>query len=74
MTAFVPLLALATVLGLDAWVYADARTRARHRSPVEATIGRLTIRTPEAWLLACLLLWVAFFPLYLTATHRNPFR
>jgi hypothetical protein len=32
-----------------------------------------TPETPQAWFLGCLLLWVVFVPLYLTATGRNPF-
>ena len=37
------------------------------------TIGSLRLENPEAWFLGCLLLWVVFVPLYLTATGRNPF-
>lgn len=69
----VPIAFALVVLASDAWVYGDARQRARHGERVSVAIGTLRIETPEAWFLGCLVLYVIFMPLYLTATGRNPF-
>jgi hypothetical protein len=45
--------------------------RLRRGDPV--SVGSIHIEMPQAWFLGCLILWVVFFPLYLTATGRNPF-
>jgi hypothetical protein len=68
------LLVLLAVLTTDAWVYSDARERLRRGNRVAVSVGSVRVETPEAWFLACLILWVVFLPLYLTATGRNPFR
>jgi hypothetical protein len=70
MTALVPTLYLLVVLATDAWVYADARAQTERGTSVVLTFGRLAVDTPAAWVLWCLLLWVVFFPLYLTARGR----
>lgn len=67
-----PLLLLVIICATDAWVYTDARARAERGRPVSFSLGSFVINTPGAWLLACLILWVVFFPLYLTLTGRNP--
>ncbi|MET8051514.1 hypothetical protein ABZU75_28325 [Streptosporangium sp. NPDC005286] len=69
-----PILVLLLVLGIDAWVYADAKERLNQGNPAAFSFGSLRVETPEAWFLGCLILWVVFFPLYLTATGRSPFR
>ncbi|HEY2948648.1 MAG TPA: hypothetical protein VGJ53_09650 [Micromonosporaceae bacterium] len=69
-----PILVALVLLGTDAWVYADANERLEQGDPVSASYGSLTIDTPLGWFVACLILWVVFFPLYLTVTRRNPFR
>jgi hypothetical protein len=61
------------VLISDAWVYADARQRLSRGERVSVAIGTLRVETPETWFLGCLVLYVIFMPLYLTATGRNPF-
>lgn len=73
-SALLSILIMIAVLGTDAWVYVDARRRLSGRRPVVVSLGPLRVETPEAWFLGCLILWVVFFPLYLTATGRNPFR
>lgn len=60
-----PLLLVVFVLGTDLWVLRDARDRAAEGRPVVLELGTLRIDTPEAWFVACLLLWVVFMPLYL---------
>lgn len=69
----IPVVFAVVVLASDAWVYWDARARHDGGDPVRVSIGPLTVETPEAWFLGVLVLWVVFLPLYLTATHRNPF-
>jgi hypothetical protein len=65
------LLALLIVVATDAWVYADAKSRADGRNPVVASLGSLEISAPAAWFLGCLVLWIVFFPLYLVARRRS---
>ncbi|MDQ6946497.1 MAG: hypothetical protein M3256_09535 [Actinomycetota bacterium] len=57
---------LLVVVATDAWVYVDAKRQRDLGAPVVLIIGRVRIETPEAWLLACMLLWLIAFPLYLT--------
>ena len=66
-----PLAFLVLVVILDAWVYVDAQRRSNARRPVVASIGTLVLETATAWLLACLLLWVLFFPMYLVARSNS---
>jgi hypothetical protein len=62
-----PLLIVGIVVCLDLWVLADARRWARQGSPVVFRFGSLTIGTPEAWAVACLLVFVIFMPIYVVA-------
>lgn len=64
---------LLAVLISDFWVLSDARDRERRGDPVSVAVGSMRIERPEAWFLGCVVLWVVFMPLYLTATGRNPF-
>ncbi|MEV6851816.1 hypothetical protein [Actinoplanes sp. NPDC051411] len=64
---------LVVALGSDFWVLADARARVRRGERVSVAVGNLRVETPEAWFLGCVVLWVIFMPLYLTASGRNPF-
>jgi hypothetical protein len=64
---------LLLALTVDLWVYNDARKRQQHGLAPSVSIGSVRVETPEAWFLGCVLLWVVFVPLYLTATDRNPF-
>jgi hypothetical protein len=62
----VSLAIIVVVLGFDSWVYLDARHHAERDVPVVFEAGSLVIDTPAMWFAACLILWVIFFPLYLT--------
>lgn len=73
LTVLAPTIAALVVFALDAWVYNDARQRLTRGNRVSVALGSFRIETPAAWFLGCLILWVVFFPLYLTATDRNPF-
>jgi hypothetical protein len=66
VTALGPILVLLAVLATDVWVYGDAKANAERGTPVVFSLGTFEIDTPLAWLLGCLLLWVVFFPLYMT--------
>jgi hypothetical protein len=66
-----PILVLGLVAVSDVWVYTDASRRVADGTPVAFRIGSLTIRTPVAWLVACVVLWILFFPAYLASRSRN---
>lgn len=66
LSALGPILVLLAVLAMDVWVYEDAKARDERGIPVVFSVGAFDIDTPAAWLLGCLLLWIVFFPLYLT--------
>jgi hypothetical protein len=64
---FGAVLLLTTVLVVDIWVVRDARTRQEQGRAVVATVGPVTLSTPEQWLFCCLVLWVFAVPLYVVA-------
>ena len=66
-----PLGLLVIVVAIDVWVYLDAHARAGRRRPVVASIGSLVLQTPGTWMVACLVLWILFFPMYLVARSRS---
>jgi hypothetical protein len=72
-TALLSIAVLLLAVTVDLWVYSDARKLHQYGRPPSVSIGSLRIETPQAWFLGCLLLWVVFVPLYLTASGRNPF-
>jgi hypothetical protein len=57
---------MVVVLATDAWVYTDAKERYDRGTPVVFSTGALEVGTPTAWFLGCLILWILFFPLYIT--------
>ncbi len=61
-------LVLLIVLGTSIWVFFDARSIGVKKGQVKgiADMG------PTGWLLACLLLWIIGFPLYLS--KRSAFK
>lgn len=69
-SAFGPILVLFVVLATDVWVYADAKAQAERGTPVVFSTGFLEVNTPAAWFLGSLILWIVFFPLYITARNR----
>lgn len=58
------------VAATDIWVYADAQRFTATGTPVVLRIGGLTIQTPGAWVLGCLVLWIFMFPMYLVSRSR----
>jgi hypothetical protein len=61
-----PLIVAIAVISIDWWVYTDAKAHADRGAPVVFRAGSFSVETPTAWFLGCLLVWVIFFPLYLT--------
>ena len=66
-----PLLFLAAVLASDVWVAWDATRCRASGNDVVATVGPVSLSRPEHWILACLLLWIVTFPLYLVARRAS---
>lgn len=72
MTALLaPFIVLVIVVATDLWVYVDARRCTNSGAPVFVKIGRVAIETPVAWLVACLVVWVVFFPTYVVSRGRG---
>lgn len=63
----VPVLLVVVVIASDLWVLTDASRCAREGAPVYVRIGSFTVDTPLLWFVLCLVLWILFFPLYLTS-------
>jgi hypothetical protein len=70
VTALVPILVLLALLATDLWVYADAKARSERGTPVVFSVGSLKLDTPASWFAGCLLLWILFFPLYITSRNQ----
>lgn len=51
-----PVILLLVVFAIDARVYAEAKARMAQGQSVVATVGSVTLSTPEQWLLGCLVL------------------
>lgn len=62
-----PLVILALVAASDVWVAWDATRRRASGLEVVASVGPVTLDRPEHWVLACVVLWVIAFPMYLVA-------
>ncbi len=63
----VALVLLLVFLAADAWVYVDAQRWSDEGTPVQFRIGNLVVATPELWAVACIVLFVVFFPAYLVS-------
>jgi hypothetical protein len=70
-TPLVPIVVLLALLAVVRWVYVDAQVRAERGTPVVFSIGNFKVDAPAAWALGCLVLWVLFFPLYLSSRGHN---
>ncbi len=69
--ALVPILVLLAVLAIDLWVFADAKAHWERGTPVVFSIGSFGVDTPVAWFLGCLVLWIVFFPLYISSRNTS---
>ena len=54
---------------VDVWIFVEARNREARGQEVIATVGPVTLSTPEQWLVGCIVLWVFVVPLYLVARN-----
>ena len=68
---YLAVLLFIVIVGCDGWVYRDAKQHVAHGDAVMATIGPVTIDTPTAWAVVCLVTFVVSFPLYLVARSSN---
>jgi hypothetical protein len=68
--ALAPLLVVAVIVAASVWVYVDAQRCAGEGAPVVLRIGGFALSTPAAWLVACVLVWVFFFPMYVISRSR----
>lgn len=65
-----PLALLVVVVIVDVWILVEARTREATGQEVVATVGPVSLSTPQHWLAGCIVLWVFVVPLFLVA--RKP--
>jgi hypothetical protein len=68
--ALTSIILLLVVAAIDVWVYLDASTLARRGTPVVFSTGSFILDTPAGWALGCLIVFVFFFPLYITSRNR----
>lgn len=66
LASLVPLLPILVIGGTAAWVYYDDKAQCERGTPVGFVLGSFRIDAPAAWAVACILMWLIFFPLYLT--------
>ena len=71
MTVVAPLVIAGVIVCVALWVFADARHWERQGTPVVFRFGTLTISTPAAWAVACLVLFVIFAPIYAVARQSS---
>jgi hypothetical protein len=65
-----PIAVLLVVIASDVWVYRDAARQRDAGEPVVFVVGSFRLESPEAWLVACLILWIVAVPLYLAGRHH----
>jgi hypothetical protein len=70
-TALTSILLLLLLAAIDVWVYLDASALARRGTPVVFSTGSFMLDTPAGWFLGCLIVFVFFFPLYITSRNRT---
>jgi hypothetical protein len=71
VTVLASLLVAGVAAITDLWVFLDARRWARRGTPVCLRVGAFVVETPEAWAVACLLLFVVFVPIYAVARRSS---
>ena len=65
------LLVVCCPAGCALWVLSDARKRERRGHRVGVYFPSFQLDRPETWAIACLLLWILAFPLYLRARAES---
>jgi hypothetical protein len=69
--AWIPIAVLIVILGTDFWVYTDARKRSQRGNPATLSVGALDFDTQTLWFVACLVLWIVFFPAYIVTRSQS---
>ena len=69
-SALLPILVLIAVVGIDLWVYADAKAHVERGTPIVFWTQSFSIATPASWFFACLILFVIFIPLYINTRNQ----
>lgn len=68
---FLPTLVLfVVVVSTGVWVSRDSRALEAQGTPVEISLGGRRIGSPVLWTVGCLLLWVVFIPVYVSARRK----
>ena len=65
----IDLLPISIVFGTSLWVLIDSRNIGIKKGSTKGFFDM----GPTGWFLACLLCWIAAFPVYLVKRWRNPF-
>ena len=65
-----PFIALFAMFTTAVWVYRDATAQSERGTSIFFHVGTFNVDTPIAWFVACIFLWIVFFPLYLAARSR----
>lgn len=69
-SALIPILVLVLAVGSDLWVYYDAKAQWERGTPVFFSTSFLRLDSPAAWFVACLVVWVIFFPIYVVGRNQ----
>jgi hypothetical protein len=69
--AWIPISVVLVIVATALWVYADARTQSQRGNPVVCSIGVLEGNSPTTWFIACLILWILFFPTYVVVRGQG---
>lgn len=67
----IPVVLVLAVLGMDLWLYADAKAHSNSGTPVVFSNRVFVVNTPEAWFVGSLLPWVIFIPLYFSSRNQR---
>ena len=67
LSVLLPLLAVCAPALCALWVLRDARAHESVGHPVGVYFRTFQLDKPETWAMACLLVWIFAFPLYLKA-------
>jgi len=70
MTARIAVALVMVVVASDLWVFLDARRWERAGTPIALRLGSIHLEAPESWFVACLVLWIFFFPTYVVARRK----
>jgi len=71
IVALVPIAVLVFIVATSVWVYSDAKAHWERGTPVVFSTDSFRVDTPDAWFLGCVLLWILFFPLYVTRRDQQ---